>query len=217
MIAAFLGLRLYSVLGRKAEHEEEIVPTRFDPQDQQGRARQTMRQPSAPQSTPDNVAVLRSRTIPGVSAAAEQGLRQIAETDRHFDFHAFLQGARGAYGMVLEAFWKGEREHLKALCTSEIYNGFADAIAEREAAGEEVDNRLIRIEEAIVRKAALDGHMARITISFRADIAAITRNREGVVVAGSMDDAVESQDVWTFSRDIRADSPDWLLEETDAG
>ena len=30
MIAAFLGLRLYSVLGRRAEHEEEPVPTRFE-------------------------------------------------------------------------------------------------------------------------------------------------------------------------------------------
>ena len=31
MIAAFLGLRLYSVLGRRAEHEEESIPHRFDP------------------------------------------------------------------------------------------------------------------------------------------------------------------------------------------
>ena len=30
MIAAFLGLRLYSVLGRRAEHEEEPIPHRFD-------------------------------------------------------------------------------------------------------------------------------------------------------------------------------------------
>jgi hypothetical protein len=30
MIAAFLGLRLYAVLGRRAEHEEEPVPTRFE-------------------------------------------------------------------------------------------------------------------------------------------------------------------------------------------
>ena len=28
MVAAFLGLRLYSVLGRRAEHEEEIIPGR---------------------------------------------------------------------------------------------------------------------------------------------------------------------------------------------
>ena len=30
MIAAFLGLRLYSVLGRRAEHEEEPIQGRFD-------------------------------------------------------------------------------------------------------------------------------------------------------------------------------------------
>ena len=29
MVAAFLGLRLYSVLGRRAEQEEEPVPQRF--------------------------------------------------------------------------------------------------------------------------------------------------------------------------------------------
>src|SRR5690606_35888538 len=39
MIAAFLGLRLYSVLGRRAEHEEEPVPTRFERSDAPGRAR----------------------------------------------------------------------------------------------------------------------------------------------------------------------------------
>ena len=32
MIAAFLGLRLYSVLGRRAEHEEEPIQGRFDNQ-----------------------------------------------------------------------------------------------------------------------------------------------------------------------------------------
>ena len=206
MIAAFLGLRLYSVLGRRAEHEEEIVPKRFE---QPGG-------PARPAPQP-NVAVLRPREIPGVSAAAEQGLRQIAETDRGFDLSAFLQGARGAYGMILEAFWRGDREELKALCTPDVYDGFAQALDARESAGETLDNRLIRIEEATIRSASCDGRMARIAVAFRADIAAVTRDRDGNVVAGSLDDAVESQDVWTFARDIRAAGPDWLLEETDAG
>ncbi|MFN9716481.1 MAG: Tim44 domain-containing protein, partial [Sphingomonadales bacterium] len=33
MVAAFLGLRLYTVLGRRAEHEEESVPQRFESDD----------------------------------------------------------------------------------------------------------------------------------------------------------------------------------------
>ena len=40
MIAAFLGLRLYSVLGRRAEHEEEPIQGRFEGrQGQPGNAR----------------------------------------------------------------------------------------------------------------------------------------------------------------------------------
>jgi len=37
------------------------------------------------------------------------------------------------------------------------------------------------------------------------------------VVAGSLDDAVESRDVWTFSRNVNSAAPDWLLDETDEG
>ena len=49
MIAAFLGLRLYSVLGRRAEHEEEPVPTRFDPVDAaQPRTAQPQLRPAQP-------------------------------------------------------------------------------------------------------------------------------------------------------------------------
>jgi predicted lipid-binding transport protein (Tim44 family) len=54
-------------------------------------------------------------------------------------------------------------------------------------------------------------------VRFTADIAAVTRNAEGLVVAGSLNDAVEARDLWTFSRDVRAESPDWLVDETDEG
>lgn len=57
--------------------------------------------------------------------------------------------------------------------------------------------------------------MARISIRFAADIAAVTRNAAGQVVAGSLDDAVEARDLWTFSRNVTSASPDWLLDETD--
>jgi predicted lipid-binding transport protein (Tim44 family) len=37
------------------------------------------------------------------------------------------------------------------------------------------------------------------------------------VIAGSLDDAIQSVDIWTFSRDLNSGGPDWVLEETDAG
>ena len=209
MIAAFLGLRLYSVLGRRAEHEEEPVPTRFERGEQA----------NAPRAVPPPAAELprAQREIAGFAPAIEQGLREISSADRRFDLLTFLEGAKAAYAMVLEAFWRGDKDELKQLCDSDVYAGFVAAIDAREAAGDVLDNRLVRIEETLVHSARLDGKTARIAVSFAADIATVTRDKDGTVVAGSLDDAVESHDVWTFARDVNASGPDWLLDETDEG
>jgi predicted lipid-binding transport protein (Tim44 family) len=207
MIAAFLGLRLYSVLGQRAEHEEEPVPTRFE----------------APDTAPASVVAQRTPVparptqLEGVRPAVEQGVRAIAAADRQFDIVGFLEGAKGAYAMVLEAFWKGDRETLKELCDEDVYASFAAAIDAREEAGETLANSLVRIEDAKIDDAELDGRIARVSVRFVADIAAITRDRDGNVIGGSLDDAIESRDVWTFSRDVRSADPHWLLDETDEG
>ena len=214
MIAAFLGLRLYSVLGRRAEHEEETIRGRFEPKaDAPPAVVSTPRIGERVQPAP--AAQPRLRELPGVSAAAEPGLRDISAADRTFDALIFLQGARGAYRMILEAFWRGDKEELAQLCDRDVAEGFAAAIDARVAAGETLTNSLVRIEEATLVDASLTGTLARVTVRFVADIAAVTRDASGAVVAGSLDDAVEARDLWTFSRDINAAGPDWLLDETD--
>ncbi|MBA2771919.1 MAG: TIM44-like domain-containing protein, partial [Sphingomonas sp.] len=60
-----------------------------------------------------------------------------------------------------------------------------------------------------------ENNIAFLTVLFEADIAAVTRNKEGDVVAGSLSDAVQTRDLWTFRRDISARDPNWLLVETD--
>jgi len=155
--------------------------------------------------------------IEGVLPAVERGVREIASADSRFDLTAFLDGAKSAYEIVLEAFWNGDRETLKELCDDDVYAGFDAAIAAREEAGHALDNTLIRIEETRIHSAQMDGRIARIAILFVADIAAVTRDKDGNVVAGSLDDAVESRDIWTFSRNVSAKDPNWLLDETDEG
>lgn len=213
MVAAFLGLRLYSVLGQRSEQEEESVPTRFERGDSQprvvdGRDKASTRLAGAPSS---------EARILGVAPVLERPLRAIAAADRDFDMLAFIAGAKSAYGMILEAFWNSDRETLRELTDDEVYAGFASAIDAREEAGETFDNRLIRIEEATIQNAELDGRIARITVRFAADIAAVTRDADGQVVAGSLDDAIDSTDIWTFARDVRSAAPAWQLVETDEG
>lgn len=212
MVAAFLGLRLYSVLGRRAEHDEPPI-------------NRPVHRPDAPaQRTavrPEEIAAPRSTSSapprPGFPVEAETGVRAIVAADRRFDISSFLDGAKGAYGMVLEAYWRGDKDELAQLCDKDVYDGFVAAIDARTASGETLDNRLIRIEEAVIDHAELDGDTARIRVRFTADVASVTRNAEGQVIAGSLDDAIESRDLWTFSRNLTSREPDWLLDETDEG
>ena len=85
MIAAFLGLRLYSVLGRRSEHEEEIVPRRFE------RSETPPQSDNAPQAVRQPV-VLRSGDER--APANETGIRAIAAADQGFDLLGFLEGAK---------------------------------------------------------------------------------------------------------------------------
>lgn len=213
MIAAFLGMRLYSVLGRRAEHEEEPIQGRFDtpvppragnPAAPQGASALAPRADSA------------AREFAGATPGIERGLRDIAAADRRFDLTAFVDGAKGAYGMVLEAFWRGDKDELGQLCDRDVYDHFAAAIDARTAAGDTLENRLIRIEDVRLVSADFTAPMARIGLRFVADIAALTRASDGRMIAGSLDDAVETRDVWVFSRNVTSAAPDWVVDETDS-
>jgi predicted lipid-binding transport protein (Tim44 family) len=146
---------------------------------------------------------------------AAAGIRAIVAGDPAFDVGRFLEGAQAAYRMVLEAFWKGDREELRHLVAKEVLASFEEAIDAREAAGHRFENRLVRIERAVIQDASLEGRTARITVRFDSDIAAVTRDSGGELVAGSMSDAVGANDVWTFSRTLGTGDPNWLLVDTD--
>ncbi|MFS0774082.1 Tim44/TimA family putative adaptor protein [Sphingomonas sp. 1P08PE] len=205
MIAAFVALRLYGVLGKRTGHEQQPLP----------RAAEDRPAASALPRTVDAVAEVRERADRNIEPKAEQGLRAVIAGEPGFDVAQFLQGAKGAYRMVLEAFWRGDEAALADLVAPDVRAAFAEAIAQRRESGETLDNRLVTIERAVIADAQLMGRDARIAVRFDADIAAVTRNAEGQVIAGSLTDAVETHDVWTFSRTLKSTDPNWTLADTD--
>jgi predicted lipid-binding transport protein (Tim44 family) len=118
--------------------------------------------------------------------------------------------------MVLEAFWKGDKEALRFLCDDDVYTSFAEAIDGRAERGETLENRLVRIDEVRIVDASYDHPIARISVRFDADIAAMVKDADGNVIGGSMTDAVETHDIWTFMRDVKSDNRNWKLDETDS-
>jgi predicted lipid-binding transport protein (Tim44 family) len=73
----------------------------------------------------------------------------------------------------------------------------------------------VTIERTVIEDARLVGRTAEIDVRFDADIAAVTRDSDGTLVAGTMSDAIPSRDVWTFRRALGSGDPNWLLVDTD--
>ncbi|HMS19764.1 Tim44/TimA family putative adaptor protein [uncultured Sphingorhabdus sp.] len=208
MVAAFLGLRLYSVLGKRTGHEQEPVARPAMEERQPAVVRQPVgqRETLAPVPTMDS---------PLADSAAQSGLRSIANADRTFDPALFLEGAKSAYGMILEAYWKGDKDQLRFLCDDDVYESFAEEIGARLARSETLENRLVRIDEARIINASYDHPMARISVQFDADIAALVKDANGTIIGGSLTDAIETHDIWTFFRDVKSGDRNWKLDETD--
>ena len=205
MVALFVGLRLYSVLGRRTGAEQQPILRPAE----SGAAAETI--PTATEISPERP----EGSGLAFEERAANGIRAIVTADPQFDVARFVEGAQAAYRMILEAFWRGDRDELRALAGPDVFASFDAAIAEREAAGHRLDNRLVQIERAMIEDARLTGRTAEIDVRFDADIAAVTRDAEGNVIAGTMNDAVPTHDVWTFRRTVGSNDPNWLLVETD--
>lgn len=203
-IAAFLGMRLYSVLGKRTGHEQPLT--------------RAIEDRAPPITLPRPIEALpepRDTANRNIDTRAQAGLRAIIAAEPGFDVAQFVTGAQAAYRMILEAYWKGDEDALADLVDDHVLHAFAASIAERATAGHVLDNRLVSIERAMIVDAAVEARIARITVRFDADIAAVTRDAEGTVIAGSLTDAVETHETWTFARQLKSSDPNWKLVDTD--
>ena len=212
MIAAFLILRLRSVLGRHRDH---------------GRPEDGVRSSRSPQRD-DNVISLpeQAETTPAVDDRLDEpepspeetpidaGFTQIQIAAPDFDRTEFLEGARTAFEMIIQAFAEGDRELLESLLSEGVYANFLSAITSREDASEKLENTLIRIASAEPIEAYMDGASAHVTIKIVSEQINVTRDAKGEVVDGDPDHVSEITDIWTFARDTQTSDPNWELVAT---
>src|SRR3954453_16152265 len=151
LVALFVGLRLYSVLGERTGHEQQPI---LKPADPDARTAPPVAQPAA--SQPPTVDSGDMAFVP----TAGPGVRAILAADPSFDVARFLDGAKAAYRMILEAFWKGDLETLRGHVDEHIQEAFSAAAEQRKKDGLTLDNRLVTIDQAVISEAALEGGIA---------------------------------------------------------
>lgn len=145
---------------------------------------------------------------------AENGLLEIARSEKSFDIDFFGQAVQDVFVMVVEAFAKGDRDTLQDLLRKDVYEAFENAIRERESAGDVLISEIHAIRKAQIISAMVQGKKAFVTVRFVADETRILKDSEGNTLSGNPEKVTEMIDIWTFSHDLGGKDPRWLLVET---
>lgn len=223
MVAAFLVLRLRSVLGRRDGHEPK-QDRRNDPFRQSEDQDNVVRMPGkrgdeeVEQAREDARAEADEEPAPARYEAADEnaanGLTQIRIADPTFDPNQFIEGARAAFEMVLNAYAAGDTQTLKSLLSPDVFANFESAIREREQAGETLEDTLVGFNTTDITEAYMDGDDAHVTVKFVTEQVNVVRDENGDIVDGNPNAVIDVTDFWTFSRNTRSSDPNWTLVAT---
>ena len=185
-VAAFVLYRLFSVLGK----EKGAPPPAF---------RRNQEENARPQ--PVHVVPDPSEDDAQDDADASD-LERIKRLDPSFNQRDFMVGAKSAYEMIVKSFADGDRATLKSLLTEDVYQDYAAAIDAREETGAE-PFELMRLKNASLEGAELSGSEAEITVQFTAELT------DGERIS-------QTDEMWTFERDLKSKDPNWRLSDVSA-
>jgi predicted lipid-binding transport protein (Tim44 family) len=213
LVAAFLVLRLRSVLGRRDGHQGP-APDPFKTASGRERSDETVvRLPDRGEKPSEPFETSRSRS--GEPAASQEGgIASIRKADPAFDADGFLSGARIAFEMILNAYSAGDVTTLRPLLSSDVFANFSQSIRDREQAGETMGLTLIGIKTAEIVEAYMAGRTAHLTVKFISEQTTVTRDDRGEIIEGDPAAVTMVTDYWTFARDTRSGDPNWALVAT---
>lgn len=205
-IAVFLILKLRSVLGTREGFEKPpVAPPEATP----SRSRRDFEVIEGGQD--------RDITdhVPDGSPAAK-ALAGMKMAEPGFSATTFLQGARGAYEMIVMAYERGDLSAIKGFLAPEVYDAFAAAVEEREKNGLTVQAEFKGVKDLALANATFDraSREAEVTVRFTGELTSVVRDRGGKIVEGSATEIKRQRDLWTFARTMGAADPNWMLVAT---
>ena len=201
-LAAFVIFRLFSVLGTRTGHESRP--------DVEG-----LQRPQRPQSVElsDDADPADDIPAPKKAAISDAG-KSLQEADPSFDELQFLQGARSAYEMIVEAFAVGDLKSVRRFLADPVYEAFKAAVAAREEAGQKFDLKFVGIDEASVVESVVGSKTIEAVTAFSSNQVRATFDADGNVVDGDPNRIDLIKDRWTFSRNLKSKDPNWILVAT---
>ena len=202
-IAVFLFLRLRSVLGTREGFEKP----RMQPKNEAPKRDFKVIDGGEDKDITDNV---------DKNSKSAEALKLIKSEDENFTVNEFLSGARSAYEWILMSFEKNEIDEIRELLSEEVAEAFDAVVDQRVSQGLTIEAEFIGIRDMKLVEATYSSKTktAEISVSFVGEMTSVVKNSSGEIVEGDSKQIKRQKDIWTFSKDIKSSSPNWLLVAT---
>lgn len=148
----------------------------------------------------------------GVDTAKE--IVDFMQFDPSFAPKPFIEGAKEAFPMIVEAFAKGDLRTLKMLLSDGVYTTFEQAIEDRKNKGETLATDVHVVKDVKIMGVKKIDQMIYIKLRFLAEETIVIRDASGSIIHGNPDKLISMNDVWTFGREAKSKDPTWYLYET---
>ena len=204
-VAIFLFLRLRSVLGTRDGFEKR--PEAPKPLGDSGRPEFDVIEGGADLDVTDHV---------DADTPSAKALIAMKAAEPSFMVGPFLEGARGAYEMILMAFENGDLSEIRDFLSEDVLESFQSVIDLREESGLSVEASFVGVRETAIKEAEFDERTGEgeIAVRFVGELTSVVKNRDGETVEGNPNEIKRQRDVWTFARTLGADDPNWQLVAT---
>lgn len=204
-IAVFLILRLKNVLGTREGFEKP-------PLSQQAPAKKRP-EFEVIEGGPD----LDITDHVDADSSLARDLASMKRIEPSFSVTEFVQGARGAYEMIVMGFERGNLDDIQPFLAEDVFETFVDVVAAREDKGLIIEAEFGGVREVIIWDVDFDKdtNLGEITMRFVAELTSVVRDKGGDIVEGDESALKKQKDTWTFARTMGSDDPNWLLVATD--
>lgn len=216
IIVMLIGWRLRSVLGTRNDDEKPSRRTeayRLNRDAYENPPEQAKSSALAQEAMGSDEAVDEAATE---SLRIGRGLAFFNDIDPHFDEAGFLDGAARAYEMILTAFANDDLTDVRGFLSDDVAAGFEEAIAARQAAGQKLETRILRLDRPALDDAEVEGDKVRLDVRLRAEIISASYLADSVLDEDNLPPPTTSLDIWSFEGTHNSANPNWQLVATRA-
>jgi predicted lipid-binding transport protein (Tim44 family) len=179
ILAAVLATNLYKVLGKKTISEDVT-------------------------SSKKNMNIKEDNNIFS-KEVMDYSQKQILNLDKDFSFPIFLDGAKSAFNLIVNAYKNKKIHDVKDLLSPEVYDNFKKSISEISNREEEVKTFQIVSLKAAINNIEVIEKLVKIKVEFSSLQETFYKNDNN--------NSIEIKDIWIFEREMDSKSLMWKLVE----